>query len=71
MTACAQREKEKGIVIRTNDYSKVNLSYMKRALCLMKSSMAERLPNAWLVAMKKNTPILVKQKKTMYQNPRL
>ena len=31
---------------------------MNKALCSMKRSMAERLPNAWLVVMKKNAPIL-------------
>jgi len=31
---------------------------MKRALCLMKRSMADKAPNDWFTAMKKNIPSL-------------
>ena len=36
----------------------LRMSYMNSAFCAMKSSIADKLPNDWLVTIKKNTPIL-------------
>ena len=46
------------LVTDTKNSKQMRDPYMNKALCLMKRSMAERLPKAWFVAMKKNTPIL-------------
>ena len=43
-------------------------AHRNSARCDMNSSIAERLPNDWLVTMKKNTPILYKTKKQIVLN---